>query len=104
REMMRTFLVHSGAVPMTAETAGKALAGLRHVRPDVVLADMALGDHDALWLLREVREFGNDTPFIAVSGGDFEEASLRDQGFVAYLRKPMDEALLVDAILAAVKE
>jgi two-component system response regulator MprA len=96
-------LTYFGAIVSVAVRADAAVRVLRHLHPDVVLADVHLPDHDATWLLRRVRRRGVTAPFIAISGADFDEQQLTAQGFEAFLRKPIEHGRLVDTILAVVR-
>ena len=99
RQIFTALLTHFGAFVTTVETARAALRQLRALKPDVVLADIQLPDHSGSWLLSRVRGRGLDVPFIAISGADFDEAQLAASGFEAFLRKPVEHARLVEAIL-----
>lgn len=101
RAILRDLFKYFGADVTVASTARAGLSRLRQVNPDVVAADVRLRDHNAPWLLREARTRSYDAPFVAVTGYDFEERTLRAQGFTALLRKPLDRDRLVDAVVAA---
>jgi CheY-like chemotaxis protein len=102
RAILQSLLTHLGAFVMTAATAEAALNVLCHIRADVVVCDVYLGDQDALWLLCEVRPHQPETPFIAVSGQDHDEHDMQRAGFVASLTKPVAIDVLVSRILRAV--
>ena len=102
REILRTVLEYFGALVTAAHNARGALKAMRGVVPDVVIADVRLGDRDAMWLVREARKVSVKAPVIAVSGFDFEEHRLQEHGFAAYLRKPVDHDRLIDTVLAVV--
>jgi CheY-like chemotaxis protein len=70
----------------------------------VVLCDVQLADEDAFWLIRQARPHQPRTPFLAVSGLDFDEHEMRQAGFVAFLTKPVDPVRLVGRILRAIGE
>ncbi len=101
REILRLVLTYFGAAVATAQSAREGLSALREVDPDVTIADIHLGDREAPWLLREARKVGCRAVFLAVSADDFDEARLREQGFAAYLRKPVDHERLVETVLGA---
>jgi len=102
REILRTVLEYFGAFVTHAASAAAALRVLRGAAPDLIIADMRLGDHNATWLVREARKIPVKAPVIAISGLDFDEQRLQEHGFAAYLRKPVDHDRLVDTILAVV--
>jgi DNA-binding NtrC family response regulator len=68
----------------------------------VVIADMRLKEGNGLALLERARQDGNLTPFISISGQDFDAEELERERFAAYLRKPLDHNTLVDTILAVI--
>jgi CheY-like chemotaxis protein len=102
RNILEALLAYHGAFVVSAKSARDALRKLRQVKPDVVVCDVQLGDRDAMWLLAEARKRQATTPFIAVSGLDFDEPAMRSSGFAAYLTKPVSHERLVGVILAAV--
>ena len=104
RTILRDLLKYFGAYVTVANSAREGLARLRHVNPDVVIADVRLRDHNAPWLLRQARTRSCDAPFVAITGYDVEERTLRAQGFAALLRKPLDGDRLIDAVVRAARE
>ncbi len=102
RNIFQALLAYHGAFVVTSRSARDALRKLRQVKPDVVVCEVQLADRDALWLLGEARKRQATTPFIAVSGLDYDEPSMRASGFAAYLPKPVSQERLVQLILAAV--
>lgn len=103
REILRTVLEYFGAVVTVVHNARAALRAMRAVVPDVVVADVRLGDRDAPWLVREARKLSVEAPFIAVSGLDYDDERIREHGFAAYLRKPVDHDRLIDTLLSVVR-
>jgi CheY-like chemotaxis protein len=101
QQILTMLLTYCGAWVTSARTATGGLKALRRMLPHVVVSDVRLPDHDAIWLVDAARTHGIRVPFIAVSGLDFDESHLVERGFVTYLRKPVDHARLVAAILAA---
>ena len=102
RNILQSLLSYLGAFVVTAKGARDALRNLRQVTPDVVVSDIRLGDRDAMWLLAEARKYQASTPFIAISGLDYDEPGMQTAGFAAYLTKPVNHDRLVRAILSAV--
>lgn len=87
---------------MVPPSFGAALNALAQVKVDVVGGDVNLGDYDALWLIQQITEHQPDTPFIAVSGQDYDEYEMRLAGFTAFLAKPVRQDPLIRTILTAV--
>jgi ATP-binding cassette subfamily B protein len=103
RAILQDLFRYFGAHVTTAYNARDGLLKLRQFDPDIVVADMRLGDHNGSWLLREARKIPCRAAFIAVTAYDFEERTLRAQGFSALLRKPLHRDALVTTILSATK-
>ena len=102
RDILRSVLTYLGAFVSTAATAHIAVNILDHIKADVVVCDVYLGDTDALWLIREARAHQPGTPFTAVSAQDHDEFEMRRIGFTASLTKPVSHEVLVSEILRAV--
>ena len=98
REILGDLFTYFGANVTLATNAREGLATLRQIEPDVVVADMRLGDHTASWLLREARKMSCKSAFVAVTAYDFEERLLRAQGFAALLKKPLRREPLLAAV------
>ena len=104
REILGSLLAYAGAFVSTARTAEAALTIMGHVRADVVVCDVNLTDHDALWLLGEVRlQQPDPPPIIVVSAQDYDDHDMRRAGFVTYLRKPISHEALLNEILRAIR-
>ena len=83
RHILQSLLTYLGAFVSTATTAASALNQLSQIKADVVICDVNLPDNDALWLIEQVRQHQPETPFIAVSGQDYDEYEMRRVGFTA---------------------
>ena len=101
REILGDLFTYFGANVTLATNAREGLATLRQIEPDVVVADMRLGDHTASWLLREARKMSCKSAFVAVTAYDFEERTVRAQGFAALLKKPLRRDPLLAAVTSA---
>jgi CheY-like chemotaxis protein len=96
RVLLRTVLEYCGALVTVTSSAEEALITLRRVVPDVLVADIAMPDHDGYWLVRQVRslpkERGGSIPAVAVTG--YREAHGAERtlaaGYHAHLTKPID--------------
>jgi CheY-like chemotaxis protein len=86
------------------ETAGsgrQALALIRRITPDAILADLRLPDISVLELLREVRRDYADLPFVVITGfGPTMAAAAMRLGANHYVEEP----LIGDAVLQAVEK
>jgi signal transduction histidine kinase len=103
REMMTLVLEHSGAVVIPAANALTALAKLKEVEPQVLLADVGLPQMDGYALVRKIREDGWTMPAVALTGyaTPADRAQALDAGFTDHLGKPVTPEDLV-AMLARV--
>ena len=104
RQVLQILLECTGAAVIVAATASEVRSILGGFRPDVVVTDMHLGRQDWLSLLHEAMHRENHPPFLAVSAEDVDRQRVRQLGFVAHVRKPVDPGLFVEAVLSAVDE
>ncbi len=74
-----------------AEDAAAALASVAAARPDLVLLDLRLPDHDGLWVLEQLRAGENPPPVVMMSGHGTVEAALKAVrlGALDFLEKPI---------------
>ena len=86
----------SGARVSAVGTAQEALALVQQQRPDVLLSDFEMPEHDGLWLIDQVRklppEHGGSTPaacLTALTGPEDVARALR-AGFQYHVSKPVD--------------
>jgi signal transduction histidine kinase/ActR/RegA family two-component response regulator len=103
RKLVAAMLRLRGADVTTVASAEEARAALRHALPDVIVTDIAMPEQDGFALLRSLRD-GDEAvrriPAVAVTAfGDAKmEAQLREAGFNAYVRKPIDPLQFVRVI------
>ena len=90
----------AGAVVIVASNASEALRTVQDHRPNVVLSDIAMKEHDGYWLLSEIRRLPNEAiralPVIATTAYGREHSRERTlaAGFNDHLQKPvLPEAL-----------
>ncbi len=97
REMLRVALEYCGALVTTAASAGEAKRVLEHVRPHVLVSDIAMPD-DGLELIREVKAVaktkGLRIPAIAITAHRDRREELLAEGFVELVEKPLDPIAL----------
>jgi FixJ family two-component response regulator len=97
------------SVGMTVETfsgGGEFLAALDTHRPDCAVLDLHMPEVTGFDVLERIAEMGARVPVVAISGYDLpdaEECAMRG-GAAAYLRKPVNQRLLLAAIAAARQE
>jgi signal transduction histidine kinase/ActR/RegA family two-component response regulator len=94
-DALRGILEHHGARVLTAASAAEALEVLQQVRPDVLLADLAMPGTDGYQMLQQVRALqqlsGRSIPAAALTAfyGAEHEQAVRAAGYQAYLPKPV---------------
>jgi CheY-like chemotaxis protein len=102
REAVRDFLIDCGADVVSVQSARAALLMLSEARPDVLISDIAMPEHDGFWLIRAVRslpaEAGGDVPAVALSGRVGSTEALLAAGFTEVRVKPPDMAELVHLV------
>lgn len=74
--------------------------------PDVVVLDLRMPHVSGLDVLRALRRADVMVPVVVITGDDSPEsrAQALDHGAWAYLRKPVDDAMLLDAITTALRD
>lgn len=80
------------------------LASLPSRRPDCVVLDLHMPKVSGFDVQARMAQSGSDIPIIVITGHDSPETRARalKGGASAYLRKPLDEQVLMDAIHNAV--
>jgi CheY-like chemotaxis protein len=104
RDILATLLQYHGALVTAAASADAALRWFRHVKPDLIVSDLAMPKKDGAALIREIRklkrERGGAVPALAISGYDeqFLRQNVLNAGFQEYLVKPVDIRTLCTTI------
>jgi PAS domain S-box-containing protein len=103
RELLALLLSQQGARTITVSVAEEAFAALRQWKPDLLISDLAMPDHDGYWLIRRVRELtaieGGGIPAIALTAYARAEDRTRslEAGFHLHLTKPFEPEELIRA-------
>ena len=100
RSSLERLLHAAGLEPRAYESAQRFLEEVSEERRACLLVDMALPGLTAMQLRAKLRERGIVLPMIAVSVRDDEQVRLsaRELGAKLFLRKPVDDQALLDAI------
>ena len=102
REAVAEYLLDCGADVVAVESAEAAVRVMCQGRPDVLVSDVSMPEHDGFWLIRAVRTLpiarGGDVPAIAVTGRLDLEAPLLRAGFTDVRVKPLGFAELAELI------
>jgi two-component system response regulator MprA len=100
--MLKVMMEHDGALVFVASDAESALGWLRRVRPTVLVTDLNMPRYDGRWLVTEARGSGllPDVPALALTALTMTPKEVREAGFDAYLRKPVDPVVLRETVRA----
>ena len=100
RTLMKLIMEYQGGLVISASDAKSALALLATMKPDVLISDITMPEHDGWWFLREARRHGylDGTPALAITALDLKPQQVTDGGFQAYLRKPIDPQALCNTV------
>jgi CheY-like chemotaxis protein len=106
-DLFRTVLEQYGASVVVAQSVADAVQAFRRCPAHAVITDIRLGDSDGYELLDAIRkcnaEYRGITPVVALTGyaSPEDEARAITTGFDAYLCKPCDPHVVVDALIKA---
>jgi signal transduction histidine kinase len=98
--MIRAVLENAGATVDVALSAIEAHRAVSEVRPDLIISDISMPDHDGYWLMRSLRAAQLNVPAIALTAltRHEDEADAMAAGFQVHLHKPLNPALLVQTV------
>ncbi len=80
----------------TCESAAEALVAVLEWKPDVIVSDISMPEHDGYWLMEKLRhlepESGGTTPAIAITaqGGVDGRRRALEAGFRFHMQKPFE--------------
>jgi len=99
-------LLRSANVESESFASGPAfLDSLASRRPDCVILDLHMPGMTGLHVLQQLQQAGVQLPTIVITA--YDEPETRDHclaaGATAYLRKPLEDTLLLDAVASAAK-
>jgi CheY-like chemotaxis protein len=102
RDVMKLVMEYQGALVVAVEDAKSALSIMTTIRPDVLVTDINMPEHDGVWLIEQARERGclGTVPILAVTALDLAPHQIETSGFSAYLRKPVDPNTLCTTVQA----
>jgi CheY-like chemotaxis protein len=109
REMLTRILWNSGAVVESVDRMAHAIHAIESFKPQIVLSDLAMPEHDGFELMREVRALGytqDQLPAIALTGFARNEDRNRalSAGYQEHVAKPVDPYEITAAIAKLVKD
>ena len=99
RHYLKALLKRWGAEVHTARSAADALDHLKHTDYDLLLLDLRLSDHDALWLLDHASVPGHTRIVVMTAFAPTDvERRLRQRGVGDILTKPFSPEQLMDLL------
>jgi signal transduction histidine kinase/ActR/RegA family two-component response regulator len=104
RDVLHELFTSAGARVTLAESAVDALRLLQEERPGVLVSDIGMPGMDGFELVRRVRQLADPrlsrVPALALTAFTRQEDQRRalDAGFDAFLPKPLDVAILLEAV------
>ena len=101
---LRRLLRSAGLDVETFSSGADFLDSLKSHRPDCVVLDLHMPHISGFAVQARLAETGNRLPAVFITGHDSDETRERARaaGIVAYLRKPVNDQTLLDAITAAI--
>jgi FixJ family two-component response regulator len=103
RRALRRLMVSAGFRAQTFSCGAALLASLSTDRPRCVVLDLHMPELNGFELQVQLKASEKSLPVVVITGHDTPEAEKRvmDAGAVAYLRKPIDDQELLEAVAKA---
>lgn len=104
RDSMRRLVKSLGYSSAAFASAAEFLASPRIAATDCLVADIHMPDMSGVELFRHLVETGRGMPTILVTAypDDRVQKQMLSEGVECYLRKPLEEAALIDCLRSAV--
>jgi CheY-like chemotaxis protein len=108
RELIAFLLEQYGVQVTAASSASKALNSLGQAKFDLLISDIGMPDMDGYTLIRHIRkqapDQGGKIPAIALTAyaGEIDQQLALAAGFQQHISKPIDQEVLIQAILTIV--
>jgi len=104
RDALRRLLRAAGMEAEAFASGPEFLESAAELRPECVVLDLHIPKMSGQEILRRIREMKDPFPVIVITAHDTPETRSRclAAGAAAYLCKPLDERLLLNAISAAI--
>jgi signal transduction histidine kinase len=105
RDALRAVLQQLGANVSLARDGREALEMIAKGDPDLVLCDLSMPGMDGYEFIRELHRRPAPPPVVAISGlaGEADYQRTQEAGFDAHVKKPFDEATIVQAVHTALR-
>ena len=100
-EALRLVLSKKGYEVSTAQNAEEAFGLVSRTNFDLVVSDLKLPGESGIDLLKKVRQFNEELPFIIITAYDESASTIKaiQEGAYDYLEKPLD----IDRLIAVIK-
>ena len=106
RKAIRRLLIASNLQVETYDSGEEFVKSLSHHLPDCAILDLHMPGLTGLDILLEIKRAGMCLPIVVITA--YDELESREHclaaGAAAYLPKPLDDKVLLDAVAAAVRE
>lgn len=104
QRLVVTELRNQGFKTVQAKNGREAIAEVERVRPDLVILDILLPDHDGMEVLRRIRE-RSDVPviFLSAKGADMDKIRGLELGADDYIAKPFNPEELAARVRAVLR-
>lgn len=91
REFAKNFFKRRKIDVETSQSGEEALSMLETKKPDLIILDIRMGGMDGIEVLRKMRQSGNKTDVIMVTGINEQETmdTANELGVVGYIHKPL---------------
>jgi FixJ family two-component response regulator len=97
-------LQSAGFDVVTFTHGGDFLESLKARQPDCLVLDLHMSPMSGFELQSRLGQSASRIPIVIITGHDTQESYERvmDAGAAAYLRKPVDDQVLIDTVVAAI--
>ena len=105
RAALQRLIRAAGLNVKTFPSGIEVLEFMQKQRPDCIVLDLHMPNVNGFEVQRRMAECGMQVPVVVITGHDTPESSARALagGASAYLLKPVDDQMLLDAITAAIE-
>jgi FixJ family two-component response regulator len=104
RKALKRLLCSAGFDAHTFASGAEFLASLAGEQPDCIVLDLHMARLNGFEVQARMAQSGVRVPIVVITGHDTPESRQRvmSAGASAYLRKPVDDQALLDAVTAAI--
>jgi FixJ family two-component response regulator len=105
RKALKRLLCSAGFEAQTFASGAEFLDSLSLEQPDCIILDLHMARLNGFEVQARMAQSGVRVPIVVITGHDTPESRQRvmGAGACAYLRKPVDDQALLDAVTAAIR-